>query len=181
MKMARGLRLFANGLKTGLVGCVVIGALAACSSEDTLRSFRDTSPGPEEFNVVPTKPLQTPENLASLPVPTPGGSNRVDPTPKADAVAALGGNAAALNSTAVPSSDGALLSYAGRAGVDPSIRASLAAEDAEFRRKEARWTSLNPFNIDRYYRAYEDQTLQPRDVAEAYRRAGYDTPSYPPQ
>lgn len=173
MKMARARNL--------VIGCMTLGLLAACGSDERLRSFRNTSPGPEEFNVSPTKPLEAPTNMASLPVPTPGGANRVDQNPKADAVAALGGSAAALSRTGVPASDNALVNYAGRAGLDPSIRPVLAAEDAEFRRREASWTALNPFNIDRYYRAYKDQAIEPREVADAFRRAGVKTPAYPPE
>ena len=59
---------------------------------------------------------------------TPGGTNRADPTPEADAFAALGGNAEVLSARA-SSGRGALVRYASRYGVDPAIRQQLAIAD----------------------------------------------------
>ncbi len=79
----------------------VLAALSACSrgEEDPnlLNISQPRAEGPDEFAVLPTKPLEMPENMAALPEPTPGGVNRTDPTPEADAIAALGGNAAVLS------------------------------------------------------------------------------------
>src|SRR5690606_28482678 len=92
----------------GLGLCALI-ALAACgrlAGDDKepprLMHIKSASRSPDEFTVLPTKPLQMPEELASLPEPTPGGGNITDPTPEADAVAALGGNPALLARGAVP-------------------------------------------------------------------------------
>ncbi|QOL82251.1 DUF3035 domain-containing protein [Pseudooceanicola spongiae] len=164
----------------GLILTTVCVLLAGCSDGTTLRGMRNTSAGPEEFNVAPTRELETPDNLAALPVPTPGGANLVDQTPKADAVAALGGNPAALNGTAVAAADGALVSYAGRAGIDARIRPTLAAEDQAFREREARFSRLRLFGSDRYYMAYQKQTLDAQATARKFRRAGVPTPSAPP-
>ncbi|WP_233544981.1 DUF3035 domain-containing protein [Pseudooceanicola sediminis] len=142
--------------------------------------MRNTSAGPEEFNVAPTRKLETPETFAALPVPTPGGANLVDQTPKADAVAALGGNPAALAGTSVAAADGALVSYVGRSGIDGAIRPTLAAEDQAFREREARFSRLRLFGVDRYYMAYKNQTLDAQAAARAFRRAGVTTPSAPP-
>lgn len=169
MRMARGLML------------VSMFSLAACSGDGHLRHYINNSNGPEEFGIVPTKPLEMPADMTALPVPTPGATNRVDPTPQADAVVALGGKASALQASGVPSSDSALVTYAGRDGVDPAIRAKLAAADAKFRKHEARWSGLNPFGIDRYYEAYKKYSLDADAVAEKYRKLGYPTPSYPPE
>lgn len=155
--------------------------LAACGNGDgKLRHFADQGGGPEEFNVVPTRQLETPQNLSELPVPTPGGSNLADQQPLGDAVAALGGRAGALEDNGVGASDGALVTYAARAGVDPQIRPELAEEDAEFRRKKARFGGLRPFKLDQYYEAYKDQSLDPRAVAAYYIKRGIPVPSYPP-
>ena len=69
-------------------------ALAACSRGDpSLMNIKQPrGEGPDEFSVLPTKPLQIPEDLATLPEPTPGGTNLTDPTPEADIAIALGGN-----------------------------------------------------------------------------------------
>ena len=81
-----------------LVAIVAVLGLAACSERDiTLHDLRTNSGQPEEFSIVPNKPLQTPESYSALPAPTPGGANRTDQTPLKDAVAALGGNPARLD------------------------------------------------------------------------------------
>ncbi|WP_281980847.1 DUF3035 domain-containing protein [Thalassorhabdomicrobium marinisediminis] len=68
-------------------------ALAACSGGGSgARDLRNDGSGPNEFLVETYKPLVMPGTLTTLPVPTPGGANRADPTPVANAVAAMGGN-----------------------------------------------------------------------------------------
>ena len=69
-----------------LVGAV---AVAGCSQKG-LRDIRKTGTGPDEFLVLPNKPLNEPADYSSLPEPTPGAGNIADPTPQADAVAAQG-------------------------------------------------------------------------------------------
>lgn len=170
MAMARGLMLL-----------TIFALLSACSGGGTLRNQSNKGDGPEEFNILPTKPLQYPTNYNSLPVPLPEGANLVDQHPKADAISALGGNPKALASTSIPASDGALVSYAGRSGYDPQIRATLRQEDADFRRREARWSSLKFPNVDRYSEAYSKQTLDAAAVAEAWRQRGVTTPAFPPE
>jgi hypothetical protein len=69
-------------------------ALAACGNgkaEPELMNLR-SGQGPDEFAIVPPKPLEMPESLADLPEPTPGGfQNRTDQNPEDDAAMALGG------------------------------------------------------------------------------------------
>lgn len=67
--------------------------LAGCGSGDEprLMNVRSTTQGPDEFGILPPKPLQMPTDLAALPPPTPGGANLTDPTPFSDAIVALGG------------------------------------------------------------------------------------------
>ena len=74
------------------IGLVLL-ALAACEQGDpTLLNLRATGEGPDEFGVLPTRPLEMPADLNALPAPTLGGQNRVDPDPEADVAAALGGD-----------------------------------------------------------------------------------------
>ena len=55
-------------------GIIAIMALSACSgSTPRMRDLYDPEAGPEEFAVAPSKPLEIPQDLASLPSPTPGG------------------------------------------------------------------------------------------------------------
>ena len=74
----------------GVIILVLATGLAGCSSKG-LRNLRSTGEGPDEFKILPTKPLTMPENYAQLPPPVPGGSNLVDRDPKGEAVAAIVG------------------------------------------------------------------------------------------
>ena len=104
-----------------------------------------------------------------------------DVNPLADAVVALGGNSAALNAGgAIPSNDGALVTASSRYGVEPNVRASLAAEDATFRKRENRTARFKLFPVDRYAEAYKKQSLNPFSVNSVFRNHGYATPSAPP-
>ena len=55
-----------------LTFCVL--ALGACESSGKLMTLASDD-GPEEFAIVPSKPLELPPDLAQLPAPTPGGAN----------------------------------------------------------------------------------------------------------
>ena len=153
--------------------------LAACSGDAGLLNIKqERGEGPDEFAILPTKPLQMPEDLAALPEPTPGGSNITDPTPEIDVAAALGGNAAVLSRA---SSDGALLAHATRFGVAQNIRADLAAADLEFRRNNQGRVLERLFDVNVYFRAYESMELDQYAELERLRRSGVRTPAVPPQ
>ena len=166
-------------MRHGILMIVMAGGVAACSSDNPslLNIKQSIAEGPDEFAVLPSKPLTIPEDMASLPEPTPGGTNLTDPTPYADAAAALGGNPAVLSRGG---GDGALLTYAGRYGVSPNIRAELAAADLEFRRENDGRLLERLFNVNVYFRAYEEQTLDQYAELERMRRAGIRTSSAPP-
>lgn len=163
-----------------VAGAMVL-ALSACGRSDDapqLMNIRSTTQGPDEFAILPPKPLEMPEDLAALPEPAPGGVNRTDPTPNADAVAALGGNLRVAGG--VPSSDSALVGHAGRYGVTAAIRDTLAAEDLEWRRDNNGRLLERLFNVNVYYKAYADQSLDQQAELWRWRRAGARTPSAPP-
>ncbi|MHA6326298.1 DUF3035 domain-containing protein [Roseivivax sp. CAU 1753] len=155
--------------------------LAACSG-GTLHTLNNSTGSPEEFNIVPNQPLEQPPTFAELPVPTPGGANRSDQQPLGAAVAALGGNAAALVPGGLPAADAALVSTVGRFGRNANIRAILAEEDAAFRKRKSvfNWR-LVPDN--EYQRAYRSQSLDAYLWLDRMRRPGSNiaTPSAPPQ
>lgn len=155
-------------------------AVSGCGKKP-LRDLRTNSNGPDEFLILPTKPLTTPENLSALPQPTPGWRNLVDQNPNADAVAALGGRPDALVPRGVPASDGALVAQASRFGVQGDIRETLAEADAKFRKRAARNTRIRLFPVDRYRQAYRRDSLQPFDETERFRRSGFQTPTSPPE
>ncbi len=167
-------------LPRSLLAVTLAFAVAGCSNIG-LRHLEAPGPGPDEFSVLPVKPLTQPKDYKFLPAPTPGGANLTDATPKADAVVALGGNAAALNAnTAIPSSDAALVTASSRYGVPANTRQVIDTEDAAFRKKQGRWTRLRLFKVDRYSQVYRREALDADLQTEAARRAGIETPSAPP-
>jgi len=158
----------------------ILVALAGCAGgERGLRDFTTTSEGPDEFRVMPLGELVMPPDPSALPTPTPGGTNLTDPTPRADAVAVLGGNPNALVAGGIPAGDTALLSAAGRNGVDPAIRTTLATEDAAFRARQSRFGLVRGRN--RYFQAYARQALDAYPELQRFRNAGVATPSAPPR
>ena len=144
-----------------------------------LRDLSSTSTGPDEFLVEPRTQLETPPDMRSLPPPTPGGANRTDNDPIGEAIVALGGRPGNV-SAPIPAADGALITASSRYGVVPNIRETLAAEDAEFRRRKGRFTQYRLFSEDLYEQVYRSQALDPYAIASAWRRAGVATPSFPP-
>ena len=155
--------------------------LAACSTDPHLMSVTSDSNGPDEFGIVPTKPLQMPEDLNVLPAPTPGGSNITDATPMGDAVAALGGNPAQLSTQGIGASDGGLVNYASRLGRDPAIRQLTAQEDLEWRSRNGRRVLEVLARSNVYYRAYEPMTLDSWAEQERWRPTGVLLPAAPPR
>lgn len=165
---------------------LVIGAflvLAACGGRDrdfALTEFRGTREGPDEFAVLPSKPLETPADLAALPAPTPGAANRTDQNPLADGVAAFGGNPAALAATGIPAADSSIVRHVSRYGTDPGIRQKLASEDEAFRLR--RWR-LNRWKIDKrdlYNEVYKRDWLNAYAELRRLRDRGIVTPTAPP-
>ncbi len=166
---------------SGLIAGLALLGLAACEpAEPELMNIRSTTTGPDEFAILPVKPLQAPPDYADLPPPTPGGGNITDPSPRSDAVAALGGNPARQVAGGVPTADAGLVAHASRFGRSAGIRDQLAAEDLAFRRQNRgrlleRWANVNV-----YYDAYEPMTLDSHAELERWRRLGARTPSAPP-
>jgi len=155
-------------------------ALSGCSSKG-LRQLQPSGPGPDEFLILPNKPLTAPKDYDVLPAPTPGGANLVDQNPTSDAIVALGGRASDLDATGVPASDGTLVAQASRYGVPANTRATLAAEDAKFRKNQGRLTRFRIFPVDRYEQAYRRNALDAHSINNEFRRAGFATPSAPPR
>lgn len=159
-----------------LAGCFLA---AGCAREPDLVRFGGLGTGPDEFAIVPSKPLETPADLRTLPPPAPGAGNRADATPMQDAVVALGGRPDRLQRDAA-SPDTALVAHAGRFGTDPSIRATLAAEDLEFRRRNGGLLLERAFNRNRYFTIYSGQQLDQQRERARLSRAGVPTPESPP-
>ncbi len=152
--------------KAVLTAMLLLG-LAACN--------RGGRAGPDEFSVLPTRPIEFPENFSALPPPTPGGFNLTDPNPTGDAIAALGGTQ--TNAGGIPASDAALVAAASRNGTDPAIRQTLASEDAGVLRRATRGAGENR---SRYLAAYAGQALDAYAELIRFRNAGTQVPSAPP-
>lgn len=162
-------------LRMAMTGALAL-ALAGCGSGDpTLFNIRKGDRTPDEFSILPSRPLEAPPPLAALPVPTPGGANRTDRAPVAEAIAALGGNPAGG-----AGADGALVASVSRYGVQPGIRGQLAAEDLAFRRANDGRLLERVFNVTVYYRAYRAQSLDQYAELDRLRRAGVRTVAAPP-
>lgn len=157
---------------------VFMGLVACSNSDPSLMNLRATQDGPDEFAILPTKPLQEPKNYTDLPAPTPGQANLTDPTPEADAIAALGGK---LGPGKLRRSEGALVSAASRYGVSANIREVLAASDLEWRKDNKGRVLERLFNVNVYYRAYEAMHLNQHLELERLRRLGIWTPAAPPE
>lgn len=162
-----------HGILGGLLAAIV--ALAACSGSETpsLMNIRSGADGPDEFAVVPTKPLEMPGSMAELPEPAPGAGNRADPQPQGDAVAALGGRAGA--GAQAPT----VVAHAARHGSDADIRARLASEDEEYRRRNRGRLLERVFNRNTYYDAYSPMALDRQRELDRWRAAGARTPAAP--
>lgn len=170
------------------LGAALLLSLSACGGvfggsdkEPRLMNLRSQTRGPDEFGVLPTKPLQMPENLAELPAPTPGGANITDPTPEADVVAALGGNPAVLAQQTPSASNAGLVNYTGRYGRTAGIRQTLAAEDLDWRRRHDGRLLERMFNANVYYRAYAPMSLDQYAELEYWRARGVRNVGAPPE
>jgi hypothetical protein len=156
---------------------LAITLVTACANTgQSLRALRAAGGGPDEFAVIPQRPLALPPS-ASLPQPTPGGSNLADPNPKAQAIAALGGSSAAQFAGGIPARDNALISQASRYGVTPNIRGELAAADKAFRAGKSRLNIFNPLGRDKYFPAYASQALDARAELARLSAAGVAVPN----
>ena len=162
-----------------IIAIAAMVTLAACSGDGTpqLMNIRSGS-GPDEFSIVPPKPLEMPESLSELPSPTPGGTNRTDRQPFDEAVVALGGKPGVSNG--IPATDSAIYAHAARFGVESGIRETLASEDLEWRRDNKGRILERLFNVNVYYKAYRDQQLDQQAELLRWRKLGIKTPSAPP-
>lgn len=161
------------------LGLILSVALVSACANDGLQQVTSNKRGPDEFIVDPKAELVIPDSLAELPPPTPGQGNRADIDPRAEMISTLGGRPGDANAP-VPGRDAALVTAASRFGVTPDVRRTVAEEDAEFRGSQSRFTGFQLFPENLYSKVYRSQTLDARATAEAWRRAGARTSSFPP-
>jgi len=158
-------------------------SLASCGRDDApqMMSALSANSGPDEFDILPNKPLQEPVSYSELPTPTPFGSNRADASPIADAVVLLGGNPAAVTRGETPSSDRQLVRYTRRYGHQDNIRSELASEDLEYRSNNRGRVLERLFDVNVYFRAYEHMFLDQYAEVERFRAMGVRAPAPPPE
>jgi Protein of unknown function (DUF3035) len=168
------------GYGRAVIAVAAMVTLAACGDKGApqLMNLR-SGQGPDEFAIVPPKALELPEDLAALPEPTPGGFNRTDPNPEADAAIALGGKPGAAGG--IPAGDSSLYAHAARFGVDGGIRGTLASEDLDWRRDNNGRILERLFNVNVYYKAYRKQRLDQQAELARWRALGIRTSSAPPR
>jgi hypothetical protein len=156
-----------------LVGGLAISGCAEGGLGTALRSA-GIARTPDEFMVLPTRPLQMPADLNTLPPPTPGRPNLVDYRPQAEAVAGLTGR------TGPPgTADGSALVARTGAG-SPGIRTQVAVDDAEWRRSHRGKLLPRLFSRDREALTYRAQTLDAPASFETMRARGVGVPAPPP-
>lgn len=160
-----------------LIPTLALVLLSACAREDPrLFNLRKTDQTPDEFSILPNKPLTQPEDLSSLPPPTRGGVNLTDPQPRAQAVAALGGS---IDRGA--GVDQALINSVSRYGVASNIRQITAEEDLIWRRENDGRLLERVFNVNVYFDAYRRQALDQTRELLRLRRLGVRTVAAPPE
>lgn len=158
-----------------LTAVLLVSACAGGDEGPRLMRMEASGEGPDEFSILPTKTLEMPADMSALPQPVRGAPNLVDPRPMEDAIVALGGRPGAGGS------DTALVAAAGRHGVEPGVRESLAAEDAAFRAQQRPRLLERLFGKSTYQRVYSDQATASYDELERFRAAQARTPSAPPK
>lgn len=157
------------------IGIAALAGLVACGNDAKLMNLSSGQSSPDEFGILPTRPITMPPDLALLPTPTPGGANITDPNPEADAVAALGGNPGALVDQGVAATDQGLVAYASRGGNDPAIRTTLARADQQYRSRNQPRILERLAGSSTYYRVYRRQSLDTQSELERWQRAGART------
>lgn len=165
----------AGALSWAMILLVAGTSLGACSRKVSDGELRSAG-SPDEFMVLPTKPLEMPSDLASLPAPTPGARNRVDYEPREEAVASLTGKE---TEDAGNASAAAVIARSGP--IDPAIRGKLAAEDVTYRDEHQGKLLPRLFARDENDVIYGDVTLDAAAEYERLRAQGVAVPPAPPQ
>ena len=161
----------------------VAAAVAGCGNRDAdersavERLTAGSYIAPEEFAVLPQKPLELPEDLSALPPPQPGTVSRTDLTPNSDALVALSGTPRRGTVTA---SDNALLAAAAT-GASENIRQVVAAEDIEYRDNNQPRLLYRLFGTATEGSIYDGQALDSDAELRRLRALGLQVPAAPPR
>jgi hypothetical protein len=163
-------------IQSSLLAVAAAFLLAGCGEAGLVGGLRSAgiATTPDEFMVLPTRPLELPPDLATLPPPAPGTTDLVAYRPQADAIAALSGRPPAA--AGAPASG--LVARAGTA--DPAIRATLAEEDAIYRRQNRPRLFERWFSRDQERIVYSGMRLDADAELRRLRAQGVRTPAAPP-
>jgi len=166
----------AERARAGAALILVAALIAGCGEGGVAGILRSSGVGstPDEFLVLPTKPLEMPADMAALPSPTPGARNRVDFQPEVEAVAALTGRPAAAGTASAAT----LVARSGP--VDPNIRATLASEDAVYRSENRGRLLERVANKQVDWSIYEAMRLDANGEFVRLRARGVRVPAAPP-
>jgi len=150
--------------------------LAACGEGGLVGALRTSGAvsTPDEFMVLPTRPLEMPQDFAALPPPKPGTVNRVDYRPHVEAIAGLTGAPGPAGNA-----DGAVL--VAQAGPrEPGVRQALAIEDVEWRNTHHGLLIPRLIAKDKATVTYAPMILDSAEEFERLRAAGVQQPAAPP-
>lgn len=156
-------------------------SITACGSGNSVfdknGNFKIKDAGPDEFSIIPTKPLEIPEDTVTLPEPTLGSKNRVDVEPELDAIVALGGKPERLESDLIANDEQALIAAASRNGVSGNIREQIAADAKVVERKKRPNVFQRIIGHTSRVKAFESEAIDPSAETHRLRRQGVRTPS----
>jgi hypothetical protein len=155
---------------------VLLLMLGGCGGDGLAGALRSTGAAgtPDEFLVLPTRPLEMPTDMNALPPPVPGARNRVDYEPREIAVTGLTGRPAPAGTA----SGGALVAATGP--VNPQIRTQLAVEDVQWRSRNRGRLLERWFRRDQEALVYQDMTLDAGAEYQRLRSYGVRQPTAPP-
>jgi hypothetical protein len=156
-----------------LLGAFAVGGCAEGGLAANLRSA-GVGGSPDEFLVLPTRPLEMPTDLRTLPPPAPGTVNRVDYRPHSEAIAGLTGRTGPVGTA----SGAPLVARVGAA--NPEIRVQLAVEDVEWRRTHRGRLLERWFSRDQDALVYRQQALPAPSEFDRMRASGLRVPPAPP-
>ena len=151
-------------------------ALAGCGEGGLAGGLRSAGIAgkPDEFMVLPTRPLEMPENFTALPPPTPGAVNRVDYRPHTEAVAGLTGRPRSQGS-----GGGALVAAAGPR--DPAVRTAARPGGRGLAADPPRAAARSGCSAsDREALVYQPMVLNAPEPSTTQRAQGRRVPAAPP-
>ena len=153
------------GLKI-ITTVALVGALAGCDNSQGIGRFIAGEPnadsGPDEFGIVPTKPLELPDDFAALPEPTPAGATlRIHTQRKTPSQRSVAGQNGLIARALAQEKPRCWLRLNAMARLR-IFRTVLAEEDKEFRKQNGPKLLERWFNVNTYLKSYDDETLPAR-------------------